>query len=36
MTEHHQLSRDDQPGDYTGRWNKVHVRTVYPDTAAGV
>lgn len=36
MTEHHLLPRDDQPGDYTGCWNKVHVRTVYPDTAAGV
>lgn len=36
MTEHHQLPRDDQPGDYTGCWNQVHVRTVYPDTSAGV
>ena len=32
----HQLPRDDQPGDYTGCWNQVHIHTVYPDTAAGV
>lgn len=35
MTEH-KLPRDDQPGDYTGTWNQVHIKTVYPDTAAGV
>lgn len=32
----HQLPREDQPGDYTGCWNQVHVHTVYPDTDAGV
>lgn len=36
MTEHHQLPREDQPGDYTGCWNQVHIRTVYPDTGGGV
>lgn len=32
MTKH-QLPKDDQPDRYTGCWNQVHVRTVYPDTA---
>lgn len=36
MTEHHLLPRDDQPGDYTGCWNRLHVSHVFPDTAGGV
>lgn len=35
MTQNH-LPREDQPGDYTGCWNQVYVRTVYPDTSTGV
>lgn len=34
MTAH--LPKDDQPGDYTGCWNRVHIHSVYPDTDAGV
>lgn len=30
------LPRDDRPGDYSGSWNQLHIRTVYPDTSAGV
>ncbi len=30
------LPRDDQPGDYTGRWNQVRIRELFPDTAANV